>query len=105
MIVTTKVEQTFQCELCQTVYRTEAEAKRCESVPVHEDKGAKVGDIVRVLTGEGKGELAKVTRRTVIDKDWGHYAAKRYWHTVAVDANLINSWGSRFLTFDAYEAV
>ena len=93
----------YQCEICGAQYANEAEAKRCESVPRREDKGVKPGDLVRVLSGDGAGRLATVTSVFVYDKDWGHYAAERYWHTVGVTAKIVDDWGSRQLTFDAYE--
>lgn len=53
--------------------------------------------------GDGKGQMAKVTKIFVYSMDWGHYAWKRYWHTVGITADLVESWGSRQLTFDSYE--
>lgn len=93
----------FKCEICGETYSTAQEALNCERKPVSEDKGVKPGDKVRILSGEGTGEIATVERVFVLDKDWGHYAAARYHHTVAVNAKLDNSWGNRQLTFDSYE--
>jgi hypothetical protein len=98
-----KVHKFYACEICGEEYGTEKEAIECESKPISEDKGVKVGDIVRITGGDGKGKEAKVTRVYIIDKDWGHYSWKRYWHTVALNADIINHWGSRMLTFDQYE--
>lgn len=99
----TKTE--YRCDLCGAEYQTEDSARVCESRPVSEDKGVQVGDTVRVLTGDGAGQLATVKSRTVIDREWGHYAWERYWHTVGILADMKDSYGSRFLTFDSYEKV
>lgn len=93
----------FECSICHTKYPTLKEAENCESRPVSQDRGVKVGDLVRVTMGDGKGQLAKVTKTFVYSKDWGHYAWERYWHTVGITADLIESWGSRQLAFDSYE--
>jgi hypothetical protein len=100
---TTQVER-YQCEICETWYESKQEAAKCESRPVSQDKGVKVGDIVLITQGDGAGETGKVKRIFVYSKDWGHYAWDRYWHTVALDADIINSWGTRQLSFDSYEA-
>jgi hypothetical protein len=101
--ITTNQVTEFVCEICLSKYSTKESAELCESRPVTEDRGVKVGDVVRIRTGEGEGHFAKVTRLHIIDKDWGHYYANRYWHTVAVTADLIDGWGTRTLTFDSYE--
>jgi hypothetical protein len=95
----------FKCSICKHAYSTEKEALDCESKPVEHDRGVKVGDKVRITNGEGVHEQATVTDVYVVDRHWGHYAWKKYWHTVAVNAKLDNSWGSRMLTFDSYERV
>ena len=100
MKVSTKQE--YQCELCGTKYSSEATAKECESRPVRFD-GVKVGDYVRILRGDGKGKRVKVSSVFVFDREWGHYAWKRYWHTVGCVADM--DCGSRQLTFDDYEIV
>ena len=100
-----KTEQKMEyiCEICGSHFGTPDAAKLCETRPISEDKGVKVGDIVLITKGEGQGQQAKVTNRYIVTKDWGHYQWERYWHTVAVNADLIGSWGSRQLTFDSYE--
>lgn len=99
------IQQTiYKCETCGHTYSTEKEAIDCESMPVSEDKGVKVGDKVMITAGDGKGEHATVKSTYVVDKYWGHYSWKRYWHTVAVAADL-ESGGSRLLTFDSYQCV
>lgn len=96
----------YRCETCGAVYESAAEAKSCEAKQVTQDKGVKIGDTVRIVRGEGQG-LAKVTAKIVYSKEWGHYAWKRYWHTVGLTADCLGdgAWGSRQLTFDDYEVV
>lgn len=95
----------YKCSTCGKVYDNKTGATSCESAPVSQDKGAKVGDRVRVTLGDGAGGLAIVESVYVIDREWGHYAWKRYWHTVALTAKLVDDVGSRMLTFDSYELV
>lgn len=97
------VKTEYQCETCLTTYSTEIEAFKCESMAVREDKGVKVGDVVLITRGDAQGQRARVTRVFVYDKEWGHYAWQRYWHTVGVNADIIGSPYSRQLTFDDYE--
>lgn len=92
----------YTCELCGARYSNESEARKCESRPVTHD-GVKVGDRVRILTGEGVGDTGIITAVFVYDKNWGHYAWERYWHTVGITAKIDGHTGSRQLTFDAYK--
>lgn len=96
--------QKFKCEICGHSYDTADDALSCEARPVLQSKGAKVGDRVRVLTGEGVGKEATVDSVLVFDKYWGHHAWDRYWHTEGVTAKM-DDWGNRLLTFDAYELI
>ena len=93
----------YQCETCGTNYSTSSEALKCESKPLCQDKGVKLGDIITVTMGDGSWKKAVVERKMVFSKDWGHYAWERYWHTVGLQAKIIDSWGSRQLTFDQYK--
>jgi hypothetical protein len=95
----------FRCGTCLHLYDTRDAADLCESRPVCQDKGANVGDVVRITAGDGAGELATVETRFVIDRGWGHYAWDTYWHTVGLSAKLNKGWGHRMLTFDSYETV
>jgi hypothetical protein len=96
----------YQCATCGTVYDTKEQASTCESRPVQQDKGVKIGDVVRITNGDGTGQRAVVTRRVIISRDWGHYAWERYWHTVALDAHFEGREAlCRFLTFDSYEVI
>lgn len=94
---------TFTCEICEESYGTAEKALDCETKPVTGDKGAKVGNIVKITAGEGTGKLATVWKIGVHSKGWGHYQWERYWHTVFVVANLVDDTGSRTLSFDDYE--
>jgi hypothetical protein len=92
----------YQCEVCGRVYDDKEDAARCETKPVQNDKGVKVGDVVRITRGSGAGHLAKVTAITVHERGWGPAI---YDHSVALIADVIDSWGSRLLAFDSYEVV
>lgn len=97
--------QKFRCAKCRTVYDTQANAERCASRPISQDRGVKVGDVVRITRGDGTGLLAKVDHVMVFNQAWGRYAWDRYWHTVGLSAKLIDHPGSRTLTFDHYEVL
>lgn len=99
----TETVQVFKCETCGEKYRSESAAVECESMPVREDKGVKIGDTVRILNGDGAGKMAIVESISVISKDWGHYQWKHYWHTVALSAKIVDDPCHRMLVFDAYE--
>ena len=102
MIINTKY--TYTCEICGRAWGNESIALKCESRPVTQDKGVKVGDEVKILRGDGIGEIAIVTSVGIYDMEWGHYAWEHYWHTVFVVADL-PSGGTRQLSFDCYEPV
>lgn len=99
----------YVCEKCDAEYKTEDLALACEVIPITQDKGVKVGDIVKVITGEISADgcsYAKVEKTWVVDNEWGHYAYRRYWHTVALSATFIGKCGgSRTLSFDSYEVI
>ncbi len=94
----------YGCEICGEEFKTEAEALECEKQPVTQSKGVKVGEIINIITGQGIGR-GEVTTVYIIQKSWGHYAWKRYWHTEAITAKCLNSYGERVLTFDDYNAL
>lgn len=100
----TKVIEKFECEICGHTYANSATAKKCESRPISHDKGVKIGDKIIIIQGQGQG-IATVESRRVIDMEWGHYAADRYWHTVGLTAKCDESYGHRSLTFDDYELI
>lgn len=96
-----KVESvSFECEKCHEIYATEEQAKACEAKPITQDKGVKIGDVVRITRGGGAGEKAKVKSVYVVKRNWG---PNGYWHTVAITAEIVDSCGHRLLTFDDYE--
>ena len=92
----------YKCEICGKTYSSPSAAELCESQPISGDKGAEIGDIVVIIAGEGIGEKAKVTAKGVHDMYWGW---RHYWHTVWVNADLIDGWSTRTLSFDQYELV
>lgn len=98
----TYVKITYHCAVCRAGYSSHEAAQSCESRGVLMDRGVKVGDIILVTCGEGAGHRARVTDLRVYTADWG---PKRYAHTRGLTAELIDSWGSRQLTFDQYEVV
>lgn len=89
----------YKCEKCGTLYGTAAAAIECEKRPITYDD-VEIGDEVLITGGEGKGSRLKVESKSVLSREWGHYAADRYWHTVSVSGPVIGSWGSQILTFD-----
>ena len=97
-----KVVNRYQCEVCNRQYMTEKEAQACEARPVVHDRGVKVGDTVRITGGEATGKLARVTSIGIHEPGWG---PARYDHSVFVTGDIIDSWGSRLLSFDSYEVL
>lgn len=94
----------YQCEVCKQEYTKEEDALECEARPV-KGCGVAVGDIVKILSGDGTGKLLKVEEVHICSKDWGHYAWERYWHTEKVTGPVLDSYGHRVLTFDQMELV
>jgi hypothetical protein len=99
----TITKEFYVCEICGHEYEDEKQARDCEGRQITQDKGISVGDKVLITGGDGCGSLGLVKSVFVIDKYWGHYAWKRYWHTIAISADIIGSYGTRMLTFDDYE--
>ena len=95
----------FKCPTCGKLYTERRDAEVCAARPVSQDRSVKVGDTVRITGGDGAGHTATVERIYVLDREWGHYAWERYWHTVALTARVNGSWGHRMLTFDNYELI
>lgn len=92
----------YQCETCGSMYDKEDAAKACEAIPRIYDKGVKIGDLVRITSGDGTGLKCKVDSIRVLEPSWG---PKRYAHSVVVSGEVVGSWGSRMLTWDAYEII
>ncbi len=92
------IEKSYECEKCGSQYSTAKKALKCEVKKIKHDYGIKVGDIVLITSGDGAGYNGKVKSTTIL----GNYDLY-YLHTVALEVDIINSWGSRLLTFDAYQ--
>jgi hypothetical protein len=90
----------YKCEICGTLFAEKGSALFCESKPASTENIVKVGDIVEVLYGEGKGELARVTATKVESSD-----RSCYHHTQSVSVEMFQSWGSRYLYCDHYIVV
>jgi len=97
----TKQVTKYICDICGSVFSNKEDALFCESHAVVNNKPVNVGDVVTITSGDGWGELAKVTKLVVFP--CGSGCPKRYWHTVMAEVNLINSFSSRLLFFDGYE--
>ncbi len=95
----------YKCETCGYTSTSKDTVEKCESKPVSGDKGVKVGDTITIAKGEGRNEKAIVTRIFVYDINWGHSAWERYWHTIGIEADIIDGFGSRQLPFDSYEVI
>ncbi len=92
----------YACDICGEQFSAEVDALECEARPISQSKGVKVGDIVKITKGEGQGR-GEVTKVFIIKKSWGEWSWKIYWHTEAITAKCLDSYGERLLTFDDYE--
>jgi len=94
----------YACDLCGKSFEHLVSAEECERLPIQNRK-AEIGEIVRILSGEGKGLLATVKYTRVLEPGWG--PGSMYDHTWAVSVDITEPGGkyigSRFLTFDTYE--
>ena len=97
--------KTYKCEICGYASTNKDDVKSCESKSISQDKGVKIGDTVLITNGDSTGKKAKVTAVFIYNKHWGHYAWKTYWHTVGLQADVIDHWGTRQLTFNDYKVV
>ena len=100
IIVLEKVTTTYVCEKCRKSFDSRMAAARCESVPITQDRGVKVGDIVRITYGQGAGARGLVERISVLDSEYA--PVKGYTHTIALSVKCIDSYGNRFLLHDHY---
>lgn len=92
----------FKCSICGTNFKDEITAKLCEqNNKITKQTIIDIGDCVKIKTGEGAGELVKITKKIIFDIEWGNYAWKRYWHTEGLIVEFENG-GGRILTFDDY---
>ena len=101
MKIIKKAVTVYVCQRCDRGYDIKDDAIKCESRPV-QLQYINIGDTVRVIDGDGAGESAKVVSKKVIDMEWSHYFADRYWHTIGIEVKFDNGM-SRFLTFDGYK--
>lgn len=97
-----KTKTLYICDICDQQYDNEQDALKCESTPLKDDKGVEIGDVVLITGGEGKGHHAKVSRLIALKPTWYN---ERYHHSIALTAEVIDSWGSRLLTFNDYEVL
>jgi hypothetical protein len=97
--------QKLHCGICGHFYSTAEAARRCELVPVREDKGVEIGDEVLITKGKGKGMKVQVESRYIVDMWRGRNEWERYWHTVSITAKVMDSAHHQHLTFDSYEPV
>lgn len=93
------IQQTvYQCEKCGSTYTNEHDVIECEATPIYWDKGVKIGDKVRILNGDGAGQLATVVSTKVMDKSWG----KRHFHSIVLTVLLQDNYSNRILGFNDY---
>ena len=97
-----KIINKYQCEICEKQYDTPEEAKKCEALPVRNDRGVKVGDLVLITSGDGSGHKLRVRNIHVTQPGWG---PARFDHSVYLVGDVIDSWGSRQLSYDSYEVL
>lgn len=83
----------YLCSVCNAPHGTPEAARDCEARPVIHDLGAIPGATVRILRGDGTGELATVIYQIVDIDD----------HSVAVTANRTAGRGYRYLEYGDYE--
>jgi len=96
------IEQiTYVCEVCGQKYCNKDRCMGCENTPIKHSLGAKVGDKVRILSGDGEGDIATVEHIGILPPDW----APGYHHSECVEAKLDNSFGSRMLIHGTYELI
>lgn len=88
----------YACIVCDQEYASEEDAKACEEKSVTHDRGVNANDLVLITSGEGTGSLGVVNKVLVFPREYG----ERYWHTVGLNVDVVDSYGSRILTFDAY---
>lgn len=102
-----KVEKVqYQCLTCKAIYDKEQPALDCAERPVQYNRGITPGDIVLITRGDGEGHTATVTKVSIMDKHWGHYQWEKYWHTVALNADVNHrNFASRLLVFDSYTTI
>jgi hypothetical protein len=81
-----KTRTVYICEICGEEYNTEERAKECEKIPTSPPM-FKTGDMVRVLTGEGRGEIVEVKDYIYIRPSYG---GKRFAHKTMYSVMFMN---------------
>ena len=92
----------YICEVCGASYNTADEANKCEAIPVKHDRGVKVGDKVRITSGDGIGMLCTVENVRVHSPGWG---PSTHDHAVYLIGKVDGSWGHRQLSHNSYEVL
>jgi hypothetical protein len=102
----TVVTKLFICETCGHEYTSRCEAENCESVPVtHSENLPNIGDKVRITYGDGAGKLGEVERIFIEPVLGDGRSPEKYAHTPGLIANIVDSWGTRVLMYDWWEAI
>lgn len=102
-----KVQVTqYRCLICGTLYTHEFYANECAAKPVTHDY-IKVGDVVRIIKGDGAGHTATVETVSIIGNDWDDLDYRRkYWHTTHLQVEVNHpDFHKRFLVFDHYRTI
>lgn len=94
----------YECELCGDTFDNPTDCTECESRPITQDKGVKPGDRVKILTGDGCGQVAVVEQMYPLTRDACHHMWQRYWHTIAITV-VFSDGRMRWCTFDEYEVL
>ena len=97
-----KTLQKYQCDICDEVYNSQADALACEATPLKDDYELNIGDKVRILRGEGRGSLATIES---IGAHTQSYYNERLHHSIYLTAKVDDSWGHRQLSVGDYEPV
>lgn len=106
-----KIEQKYiyyQCEICGEHYEKEEDALECESIPVTQDKGVKIGDFVINAGGFCKVVDVKIFSRSDALMMRDHSDCFSYIHTICLKviyhANFQpKKHGTTILHFDDYD--
>lgn len=88
----------YQCKVCGSIYDNKNEAKKCEKIPITQERGVKKGDFIMLTEGEGKFEDARVLEVGIVGKYTGF---KKYLHTIYLVVKLFDG-RQRNVLFDNY---
>ena len=95
-----KILHKYQCDICDQVYDSQADALACEATPLKDDYELNIGDKVRILRGEGRGCIATIES---INAHTQSYYNERLHHSIYLVAKVDDSWGHRQLSVGDYE--